>query len=251
MTTDSLFKRQVSAPVQLSKGLFMRQISAPVHRLSICEENALTEPEWEPDDEDDLNGDAFQSIAPPVRQISVMSDVSAKAPERQVTAMSNMSGQDWEPIGASTIRRQSTDEQWPTWHGKDPLTERVQPNSDSHTVDEISDPYTAPWMPMMQPSDGMDMLAMPAMLPQLYTFVLPPTMQMDHGEQPPFRRKRESLIDLAKQQQEEKAANAGNAGSAAKSSDIKFCPWCGGNFLPDFKFCVFCGNEFDARKRNS
>jgi hypothetical protein len=274
MVGTNMFKRQVSAPVRLSKGMFMRQVSAPVHRLSICEESVpdLSEPEWEPDEDDlDVDHDPFQSISGPGRQISIISD----GPCRQVSAMSNFSSQDWEPIGLSSIKRQGTDEQWPTWRGKDPLIDGEQlgpawrgkdpfihgeqlgsawrgkdPLIDgeqldpvSHGSEESAKPYMNMWMP---PKSQVDTHAMPAMFPQLYIWQLPPQAKPDSAFQPPFR-KRESLIDLAKQQQEQQAVNE----DAPKSSSMKFCPWCGGSIQPNFKFCVFCGNAFSARTNNA
>merc|ERR1712087_915573 len=93
----------------------------------------------------------------------------------------------------------------------------------------------------MPPANSVDMHAVPPMFPQLYIWQIPPqTKQPETADQPPFQRKRESLIDLAKQQQEQKARNHGGAPA---STSIKFCPWCGGNIQPNFKFCVFCGSS--------
>jgi hypothetical protein len=292
----SLFRRQVSAPVRLSKGLFTRQVSAPVHHLSIREESVpeLSDPEWEPDEEDGLDKDPFQSIAAPARQISLMSD--SKGPSRQVTSMSNLSAQDWEPIGSSSLKRQATDEQWPTWHGRDPLIDSEQlgraadqqspiwlgdslfsndllsaishdsKQHDRKHLNAMSPPYTPTWMPP-SPTNYVDMPAapqspagyvdlpaapaMPAAVPQLYIWQLPPQTKQPESApgqlagQPPFQRKRESLIDLAKQRQQEQ--QAAKAGGDPAPSGIKFCPWCGGSYNPNFKFCVFCGNQFSAR----
>jgi hypothetical protein len=297
--SNSLFRRQVSAPVRLSKGLFTRQVSAPVRHLPICEESVpeLSDPEWEPDEEDGLDKDPFQSIAAPARQISLMSDSNAKGPSRQVTSMSNLSSQDWEPIGASSLKRQATDEQWPTWYGKDLLIDSEQLGAVSHDkrqaadqqwptwlekdslfgsdllsaishdskqhdskpLSALSQPHVPTWMPPSptnyvdmpaappSPINYVDMPAMPAAVPQLYIWQLPPQTKQPESTlgQPPFQRKRESLIDLAKQRQQEQ--QAANAGDDKEPSGIKFCPWCGGSFQPNFKFCVFCGNQFSAR----
>jgi hypothetical protein len=247
----SMFKRQLSAPGRLSKGSLTRQISAPMHRLLICEETAQdsSEPEREDDlDGDDLNSDLdpAQPTSGPARQISIMSDLSAKAPSRQVTSMSTVSAQDWEPISAANLKRQETDEQWPTWKGKDPLVDKEQLGPNSQSIDQSSDHCANSWMPLMMSPDDINVQAMSAMLPQFYTWqIFPQTNQPDNSDQPPFRRKRESLIDLAKQQQEKKEERK------EVDASVKFCPWCGGSFNPSFKFCVFCGNEFSTRKSNA
>jgi hypothetical protein len=174
---SSMFTRQTSAPVRLSKGLFTRQVSAPVHHLPIREESSpdLSEPEWEPE-EDDLDMDPFPAISGPVREIS---DFSTKAPSRQV------SSQDWEPIGLSSIKRQSTDEQWPTWHGKDPLSVNIdsqQLGAVSYGSEETSHPFMNMNMNMNMwapPPKDVDINAMAAAFPQLYIWQLPPQKQQD------------------------------------------------------------------------
>lgn len=253
----SMFKRQVSAPGRLGKGIFARQLSAPVHRLAICEEriqDTSTDDELDGDglnadfdlDEDGLNADLkpFQPSTALTRQISVMSDLSAKAPSRQVTAMS-----DWEPISGSNMKRQETDEQWPTWNGKDPLIDNDELGSDANGMAQTFGAcgYPCRTLPIML-ADDMNMQAMSATQPPMqyyYVEFLPQANLPENADQAPFPRKRESLIDLAKKQQEQDAARRGDA---AASDDIKFCPWCGGSFRPSFKFCVFCGNEFCSRK---
>lgn len=261
MIKHSMFKRQASAPGRLSKGMFARQISAPVHRLTVCEErNQDTSEDDELDedlnsdlkpcdqlDEDDLNADLdlFQPSTAPTRQISVMSDLSAKAPSRQVTSMS-----DWEPISASNMKRQATDEQWPTWNGKDPLIDNDQLGSDANSITQTSDPYTNPCTTLPMLLSGADMKMPPisrTQPPMQYYYVefLPQANLPESAEQASFPHKRESLIDLAKKQQEQDAARRGDA---AASGDIKFCPWCGGSFRTSFKFCVFCGKEFCSHK---
>jgi hypothetical protein len=205
--------------------MFLRQISAPVSGSAINLDEDSDEPEWEPgldDEEDDVNVDQFQSIPAPSRQVSVISNHSGKGPSRQLTAMSNLSGFDWEPVGASGMKRQQTDEKWPTWNGKDP---RV----DSH--EETAIPcVTSPMGP--NPTTAAMLQTWGTM--SAFQSAGQPKLE-DCFDNFPFRRKRDSLIDLAKQEQEEKDGHS-------KSLEINFCCWCGNKCRPSFKFCVFCGN---------
>jgi hypothetical protein len=261
--TSSMFKRQMSAPVQRSQGMFMRQVSAPANRMSSCEEVISEEPEIEPEEDD---SDLFQPMRAPARQMSIMSNLSTKSPSRQVSAMSNWSMQDWEPIGQSGIQRQETDENWPSWNGsfgKDALesTASESPASvessdgDPQETQSTGAPLFMNFTPLNLTTENIDMQSMAAMLQScgtFYTYQLPPASPQDDIGHNPYPRKRESLIDLAKQQQEQKAAAAAaNRSDASKSSDFKFCPWCGGRFQPSFKFCVFCGNSCSGVATNS
>jgi hypothetical protein len=236
MTSSSMFKRQMSAPVQ-----FARQVSAPANRMPSCEEVLSDEPEIEPEEDD---SDLFEPMSAPNRQIS---NFSTKTPSRQVSAMSNWSAQDWEPIGHSGIQRQETDEKWPSWNGS--LGKDALESADSEPLAPVSQdngstgaPLFMTFTPMNLTTENVDMQSMAAMLQNcgaMYTYQLP----QDNAGHNPYPRKRESLIDLAKQEQEQKAAIRADA---SKSSSIKFCPWCGGRFQPSFKFCVFCGNSFSG-----
>mmetsp|Transcript_52807 Transcript_52807/g.83850 ORF Transcript_52807/g.83850 Transcript_52807/m.83850 type:complete len:315 (-) Transcript_52807:66-1010(-) len=239
MMSSNAFKRQVSAPASPGSVLIGH------NRLPSCEEIVPDEPEFEPD-EDDLGDevDHFQSMLAPTRQMSAMSSFSAKGPSRQVSAVSNWSAQDWEPIGVSSIQRQETDERWPAYDGKDALApaDSEQLGSVSHGSEPASEPCVYTWMVPNVGNDHIDMnsvTVMPLTCSPMYTWqFVAPTKPQDQADLK-YGRKRESLIDLAKQQQEQKS---GNQGEAPKSTSIKFCPWCGGRFQSSFKFCVFCGN---------
>lgn len=199
------------------------QSGGPIRRTSrgqVAPEPA--EPDCEPDvDEIDPDEDQFQAILAPARQMSIMSNFSAKPPSRQVTAMSNFSEQDWDqPVG---FKRQQTDEYWPTWNGKDlPKDNEQHDQTVVQSLTNLMTPYPS--------ADNNDMR-------QLYASQLVSQTKEDSCDQFQFRRKRESLIDLAKQQQEK-----GSGKDAPKNAGVKFCPFCGGNVQPSFKFCVFCGS---------
>jgi hypothetical protein len=206
--------------------MLTRQISAPAAGSPThCDEDS-DEPEWEPDvDDEDLDDmDQFQSMPAPSRQISVLSNYSAKDPSRQFSSMSNLSGLDWEPIGGSGIRRQQTDENWPIWIGP--------PRGDSEHKQPSAPDWTSPGALALQ--HGRTMCAWQPVSPGKTEAKAEAKMD-DNVEQLPFRRKRESLIDLAKQEQEGQQAGTEHSGS-------KFCCWCGGKCRPSFRFCVFCGN---------
>jgi hypothetical protein len=228
--SNNMFKRQVSAPVRLSQGMFTRQLLAP-------------EPELEPD-EDELDEDPFNSLAAPTRQMSVMSG----GPSRQVSAT-----QEWDPIRASNIQRQSTDELWPSYQSNDALQPSSSGNLSNieqlgfglHGSEQSSEPALSTWMFPQQCTDSGDVHAVPTMFQgcgAMYAWQLVPPHQQNNADQLAFRQKRESLIDLAKKQQELRIESQGE-GEAPKASSIKFCPFCGGKFMPSFRFCVFCGQS--------
>jgi len=229
----SLFKRQLSdesnrrdpgtvtwqEAARLSEGLIRQPSSDEVAQDS-------AEPDCEPDVDDlDLDVDQFQTIPAPARQMSIMSNYSAKAPSRQVTAMSNFSEQDWGPLG---FKRQQTEECWPTWNDKQPQSDIGQFGSLSLGSEQTFVPCLSSLLAPYASAGSLDMR--------------PIFAQDDGADQFQFRRKRESLIDLAKQQQEQEQ-EAGKSGGAKKPIPAKFCPFCGGNVQPAFRFCVFCGAE--------
>lgn len=227
----SLFKRQLSEEsnrrdpgtvtwqeaARLSEGLIRQPSSDEVAQDS-------AEPDCEPDVDDlDLDVDQFQTIPAPARQMSIMSNYSAKAPSRQVTAMSNFSEQDWGPVG---FKRQQTEECWPTWNDKEPQSDIGQFSSLSLGNEQTFVPCLSSLLAPYPSAGSLDMR--------------PVFAQDDGADHLQFRRKRESLIDLAKQQQEQEQ-EAGKSGGAKKPIPAKFCPFCGGNVQPAFRFCVFCG----------
>jgi hypothetical protein len=246
----------VSAPVRSSKN-FQRQVSAPVHssRLANCKEDVdgSVEPELEPD----IN--EFDNIPGPSRQVSVMSDFSTKGPSRQVSAMSSWSVKEWDPSGTPTIKRLETEEAWPSWADTNP---QLQPrhsstaqledeDQSSSAEEESSTTFMIPYPPMGAANMIVNPSALAGMMQAygpLYGFQPYVPVKQAHGStRPPFQRKRESLIDLAKQRKEQQAS-LGGARSAkhenvAASAEVKFCGWCGGRVLPNSKFCVYCGNE--------
>jgi hypothetical protein len=206
-----MLTRQISAPV----------VSSPTH----CEDDS-DEPDMEPDvdDEDDNDMDQFQSVPAPSRQISVLSNYSTKDPSRQFSAMSNMSGLDWEQLGGSAFRRQQTDENWPMW---------IEPSRGDSEHKQASTPdWTTPSALAMQHART-PMCAWQPVAPAKTEAKVEAKMD-DNVEQLPFRRKRESLIDLAKQEQGQPVGT--------QHTGSKFCCWCGGKCRPSFRFCVFCGN---------
>jgi hypothetical protein len=202
----------ISGPARVQSG-------GPERRLSLEEiEQDPVEPDCEPDVDDlDCDANLFQHISPPTRQMSILSNYSAKGPSRQVTAMSNLSELDWEPAG---FKRQQTDECWPTYQAPSGneqastlfLSNLVTPSQSTETSNDMRAANASQFGARAKHDDAGDLQ---------------------------FRRKRESLIDLAKQQEEQAARKDG---PAPKSAGCKFCPWCGGSVRPSFRFCVFCGN---------
>merc|ERR1719401_2736720 len=85
------------------------------------------EPELEPD----IDDFGLESVPTTARQVSVMSNFTAKVPSRQVTTMSDWGAdyeplREWEPNRATTRKRIQTEEFWPTWCCTDPQSKSGQ-----------------------------------------------------------------------------------------------------------------------------
>jgi hypothetical protein len=207
------------------------------------------EPELEPDEDLDQDFDRFQSIP------------------SQCQETSEYSVNEWEPIVPTNIKRQETDENWPSWNGKDLPSESEQCLDVSSSSEQAHDLWCEnQWMLPHMSAFDFNMESMAALIQSngpiydsngtMYAYVEPVyPIQLENYVEPVrqtqqeqhvdafSRRRRESLIDIAKQQQEKEEA------SKHVDASVKFCPWCGGKFEPSQKFCVFCGNSFNARTK--
>jgi hypothetical protein len=201
-----------------------------------------SEPELEPDGKwNDVNADTCHSNTKTHRVMQVSSDFGED---------------DWEPIAASSIQRQETDENWPTWN---PSADNGPPgtfyrHSNQQAPEEAYEPAPGTWVQASEeayePAPGTWVVpyvsggayATEANGPSVETactwLPVAPSMQEHRSRRRVLlkRPKRESPLDIAKRQLQQNTA-------------IKFCPWCGGKCGPSFKFCMYCGEAYDSVRK--
>lgn len=186
-----------------------------------------SEPELEPDGFD-LDSDAFHSGLTAQSQKEDWASVDKE----------ECSEEDWEPIRASNMQRQETDENWPAWNpsiNSGPPGTFFAPSSCqvSESSNEESEPQlcATTWM-AHDATDFMATQTVPSLVPIVYPWpVVQPKQFNSAGRRPlrPKRHKRETVLDIAKRKEQ-----------------IRFCAWCGESFQPSFKFCAFCGVACDV-----